>query len=434
MKEEVRKLISEFVKNEFPKIYDINRSRRIWKEQSEQFQTFWEDRIINDESDLSEDEMIPAVQILDVVGRRRNEQEKKVEGVAFTGIRQNTWYKMFRELKSNRRVKEHVDRFLRSSSDAEQIELLNKIREDGTDITALTGENGTVLNAFLFAFNPEKNISAVALSDRYKIINFFEIGEVKEFQSLSWGERIILTRQKIMTLNEKFNLRTDGRGICAFLYSDEMKRLWKPAPRIRISSKKEVTVYVPEEEEVEEIERASLSEKERRTSIMVQAKLAEIGETLDFKIWIPSSDRARVLEIWKPKEDVLLEELPLVFDETTLRTIRNIDVLWIRRRSIIRAFEVENTTSIFSGILRMADLLALQPMLDIKIHIVAPNERRSVVFTQIKRPVFADIAGRQLSQVCSYISYDSVFELGKEKKLKHMNDTIIDDYSEYIEE
>jgi hypothetical protein len=216
-------------------------------------------------------------------------------------------------------------------------------------------------------------------------------------------------------------------------FSEDDRRKLRPA-RIRISSKKEVTVSVPGDEEVEEIEQAPLSEKERRDSTMVQAKLAEIGETLDFRIWLPNSDRARVLEIWKPKEDVLLEELPLVFDETTLRTIRNIDVLWIKRRSIIRAFEVEDTTSIFSGILRMADLLALQPMLDIKIHIVAPNERRAVVFSQINRPVFADIAGRQLSEVCSYISYDSVLELAREKKLKHMNDTIIDDYSEYIED
>ena len=227
MKEEVRKLISEFAKNEFPRIYDINKSRTIWKGQSEQVHRFWENRIMNDESDLSEDEMIPVIQILDVVGRRRNEQERKVEGVAFTGIRQNTWYVMFRGLKSNRKVKELVNRFLGSSSDAEQIELLNRIKENGTDITALTGENGTVLSAFLFAFNPEKNISAVALSDRYKIISFFEIGDAQEIQSLSWGERIILTRQKIMTLNEKFNLKTDGRGVCTFLYSDEMKRLWK---------------------------------------------------------------------------------------------------------------------------------------------------------------------------------------------------------------
>ena len=31
------------------------------------------------------------------------------------------------------------------------------------------------------------------------------------------------------------------------------------------------------------------------------------------------------------KNESLLEELPLVFDDTTLKTIRNIDVLWIRK-------------------------------------------------------------------------------------------------------
>lgn len=213
---------------------------------------------------------------------------------------------------------------------------------------------------------------------------------------------------------------------------DDYKKL--RTPRIRVSDKREVLVFIPEDEEEEEIKQQYILEKEKRNSIVVQAKLAEIGETLDCKIWLPPTDRVKVLEHWKPKEGTLLEELPLVFDEKTLKTIRNIDVLWIRRRSVIRAFEVEDTTSIYSGILRMADLLALQPMLNIKIHIVAPTERRNNVFNQISRPVFADIAGRQLSEVCSYISYDSVFELSNEKKLKHMNDTIIDDYSEYIED
>ena len=215
------------------------------------------------------------------------------------------------------------------------------------------------------------------------------------------------------------------------LSEDDKKKL--KAPKIRISDKKEVSVSVPDDE-AKEIELTPTIEKEKRMSITVQAKLAEIGEILGFKVWIPNSDRSRVLEKWKAKEGTLLDNLPLVFDEATLKTIRNIDVLWINRRSIVRAFEIEDTTSIYSGILRMADLIALQPMLNIKIHIVAPMERREAVFTQISRPVFADLGGRQLSEVCSYISYDQIFELSKEKKLKHMTDTIIDEYSQFTEE
>jgi hypothetical protein len=218
-----------------------------------------------------------------------------------------------------------------------------------------------------------------------------------------------------------------------YIFTEEDQKKLK-TQKIRISDKKEVAVSVPDEDEVKIIEQTPVSEKEKRNSILVQAKLAEIGEILGLKIWLPNGDRTRVLEVWKPKEGTLLDELPLVFDDTTLKTIRNIDVIWINRRSIVRAFEVEDTTSIYSGILRMADLIALQPMLNIKIHIVAPIERKDAVFIQINRPVFADISGRQLSEVCSYLSYDSIFELSKEKKLKYMNDSIIDEYTQYIEE
>jgi hypothetical protein len=37
----------------------------------------------------------------------------------------------------------------------------------------------------------------------------------------------------------------------------------------------------------------------------------------------------------------------------------------------------------------MADLLALQPNMDIKLHIVAPEAKRDKVFREIRRPVFA---------------------------------------------
>lgn len=54
-------------------------------------------------------------------------------------------------------------------------------------------------------------------------------------------------------------------------------------------------------------------------------------------------------------------------------------MLWLRKNSIAAAFEVECTTAVYSGLLRMSDLLALQPDLDIKLYLVAPDERRGKV-------------------------------------------------------
>ena len=48
-----------------------------------------------------------------------------------------------------------------------------------------------------------------------------------------------------------------------------------------------------------------------------------------------------------------------------MNTIELIDVLWLQGNAIVAAFEVESTTSIYSGLLRMSDLVAMQPNLNI---------------------------------------------------------------------
>ena len=101
---------------------------------------------------------------------------------------------------------------------------------------------------------------------------------------------------------------------------------------------------------------------------------------------------------------MLIDILPLNYDETTLQTIEQIDVLWLKGRSIARAFEVEHTTAVYSGILRMADLLALQPNMDIKLHIVAPEARKRKVMTEIQRPVFSLLEKGPLSEYCTLSS------------------------------
>jgi hypothetical protein len=125
-----------------------------------------------------------------------------------------------------------------------------------------------------------------------------------------------------------------------------------------------------------------------------------------------------------------LERLPLNDDETTLRTIERMDVLWLRGRSIKRAFEVEHTTSIYSGILRMADRLALQPNMDIRLHIAAPAHRREQVKEEIQRPVFSLLERGALSESCTLISYGSIRQLALLSHLSSLSETVLDEYDE----
>jgi len=193
----------------------------------------------------------------------------------------------------------------------------------------------------------------------------------------------------------------------------------------------DVSVSVPQETESGKDELHD--EVSVRESIKMQALLAKIGEKMGFKIWLPRNDRSRVLNEWNPEPNVMLDELPLNYDPVTLKTIEQIDILWLRRRSIVRAFEVEHTTSIYSGILRMADLLALQPNMDIKLHLVAPTNRRDKVFEEIRRPVFSLLEKGPLAESCTYISYDSLRELAQLKHLSHLSDSVLEDYEEVAE-
>ena len=195
-----------------------------------------------------------------------------------------------------------------------------------------------------------------------------------------------------------------------------------------------VEVEIPEDDATELTDSDTLPTVNRKESLKIQAIVAEIGARLGFRIWAPPNDRRQVLQhVSEDLQDSFLELLPLNYDDTTLRTIEQIDILWLKGRSIVRAFEIEHTTAIYSGLLRMADLLALQPIMDIRLHIVAPEDRRGQVLREIRRPVFTLLERGPLHEQCTYVSYDSINELRKMPNLRHTKDTIIGEFEETAE-
>ena len=71
------------------------------------------------------------------------------------------------------------------------------------------------------------------------------------------------------------------------------------------------------------------------------------------------------------------------------RSIENIDVVWkFGPYSIKSAFEIEHSTSIYSGILRLSDLRAEAPNSNFPLFIVASEERRKRVFEEFEASDF----------------------------------------------
>jgi hypothetical protein len=277
-----------------------------------------------------------------------------------------------------------------------------------------------------FAF-PDRVERISSNNDRRKILEAFGSRSAREVAD--WSDRQL--DEKLAELRAR--LQAEQPAAVLDFYEPPLKERWSRDQTIK-TVEGEVEVTVPrDEDEAEDVETIlETKPPDARPSIQIQAKLARIGAVMGFKVWIPRSDRGRVSELLQPREQAaLLQDLPLNFDDTTMYTIEQIDVLWLRGRAIYRAFEVEQTTAIYSGLLRMADLLALQPNMDIKLHIVAPEERREKVFTEMKRPVFSVLERGPLSRRSTFLSYENVEAMNDLEHLSYTSDSIIAEYEEH---
>lgn len=186
------------------------------------------------------------------------------------------------------------------------------------------------------------------------------------------------------------------------------------------------SVTIPEsEEEYQEQE----SNNDKVTHQEIQWLLLKLGSNLNLEVWVASNDKNRSYNGYN-FQDIprLRKSLPMQFDNATNKTIEKIDVLWLEGDTIISAFEVEHTTSIYSGLLRMADLVSMQPNINIDLFIVAPDERRDKVFEEINRPTFAKLK-RPLPKLCKYIPYSEL-----KNKIESVGDMIQYMKPEFIHE
>lgn len=149
-------------------------------------------------------------------------------------------------------------------------------------------------------------------------------------------------------------------------------------------------------EESAKAQRVAASEADDdRTHTEIQGWLRDLGIALGFDVWIAANDRGRALGDGR-LSDGCLEDLPAsLSDIPGAPTVRLIDVLWLRRGSDIvdAAFEVEHSTSIHSGIVRLLDLALAAPERTVQgLFLVAPDAREPEVRAQLQRPAFRPIA------------------------------------------
>jgi hypothetical protein len=145
----------------------------------------------------------------------------------------------------------------------------------------------------------------------------------------------------------------------------------------------------------------------------MQWRLIRLGQLAKCDVWVPRNDQPKQYEGHQFRDFVLTE-----FHQTldVPRSIENIDVVWkFGPYSIKSAFEIEHSTSVYSGILRLSDLRAEAPNSNYPLFIVASEDRRRKVFDELSRPTFSGPCLR-LNEVIRFLGYKKLREIDESVK------------------
>jgi len=234
----------------------------------------------------------------------------------------------------------------------------------------------------------------------------FNTAIVKGFNALTgarvklgrWDEYLAM-REGVLRLNEEHRgLLSNDLGAVAGLLFDVASGRYTAPPReddAAAVAAWEADLVRLREERAPESKGLVAARETDATHTEVQGWLRDLGLALGFEIWVASNDRNRACGAGR-LGDGCLEELPASLGGGAVAdSVPLIDVLWLERGQarVAAAFEVEHTTSIYSGIVRLLDLAlgASAPELS-GLFLVAPEDREDEVRAQLHRPAFARVS------------------------------------------
>jgi hypothetical protein len=169
--------------------------------------------------------------------------------------------------------------------------------------------------------------------------------------------------------------------------------------------KEKIIEVIPEEEIIK-------NDKEEYLHTKVQWLLIKIGLYKGYDVWVAKNDLNKEYNGEKFK-DLCLNNLPPFTGPDVLDIAQYVDVIWFKKKTInpIAFFEVETTTSIYSGLLRLNDIIINFPI--DKAYIISSKNREALFKNQIKRKTFI-YSG--LDEVCQFRTYEEIEDLYKKLK------------------
>jgi type II restriction enzyme len=138
----------------------------------------------------------------------------------------------------------------------------------------------------------------------------------------------------------------------------------------------------------------------------VQTLLAGIGHFKNYGVYVPERD-AGGLDWSLTQRFNLRGSIPSGFDQVR-GILSEVDVIWTARggETIEGLFEVEHSTTVYSGLLRFNDVLLTDPKVS-RFSIVSNETRRALFSRQLFRPTFKRSG---LAELTSFLEYSNVLD------------------------
>ncbi len=238
------------------------------------------------------------------------------------------------------------------------------------------------------------------------------LGDIRNALTAAWGPHygIGILNQNLLPENAAEvlirEIKNHGNDLAEIIRNFDV--LMAAAKQARDNSHRK-KVNVPEPANRKKIEDDEpLTKAEESIHSKAQDLLVRLGRVTGCNVWVAANDRGRVHNGHRLGEGCL-EALPnLGLDPQAAKRMSLIDVIWVRQNSPVCAFEVETTTSVHSGLLRMSDLLASVPVLKMNLFIVAPRARQQKYMSEISRPTFQKIG---LNEFCRFVAVEDLEQL-----------------------
>jgi type II restriction enzyme len=274
------------------------------------------------------------------------EQKQVFEGAAH----QSYWKPKLRilDIYENEPNKNAFGQFLENCLNAKTEDQIIKeiIRLDSLKIKEL----GPAVASILYFLHP-----TIIPAFNTAIINGFNYLYKDKRKLGSWGEYLKLREVMVATNNEhRSELSSDLGAIAGLLFKIGMQKLVLGDDEY-LSQQERMKLEKLIEKRHQEVR---TEKEEEKLHTEMQYHLLKIGNALGYDVIPASNDRSKYYSENNFSFMNLSSFPEFDLDKETLSTVKLIDVLLFQKgtNNVIAAFEVEKSTSIYSGILRLTDL------------------------------------------------------------------------------